>query len=64
MASRDIITQGCTCKQTSNDVSPFVGPTHPLAKEGIATRNHKSGHVEDYNVHSFVFDEQHRTYDR
>lgn len=41
-----------------------VGPTHPLAKEGIATRNHKSGHVEDYNVHSFVFDEQHRTYDR
>ena len=63
MARGDIITQVYLNTDLECCLSP-AGPMHPLAKEGIATRNHKSGHVEDYNVHSFVFDEQHRTYDR
>ncbi|BDA47701.1 Pre-mRNA-processing factor 17 [Coccomyxa sp. Obi] len=44
--------------------APVVGPAHPYQKDGIAAgmKNHRTGHVEDYNMHSFHFDDQYNTF--
>ncbi|CAN1187493.1 Pre-mRNA-processing factor 17, partial [Linum perenne] len=46
--------------------TPIYGPAHPYAKDGIAQgmRNHKLGFVEDAAIDSFLFDEQHNTFQK
>lgn len=43
-----------------------TGPAHPHRIDALVAgvRNHQAGHVEDTNMHSYIFEEQYNSYMR
>lgn len=59
-----MISNMCMLRVSPTDLPS--GPAHPYRIDAIVAgvRNHRAGHVEDTNLHSYIFDEQYNSYMR